>query len=58
MQPGFWEDPKEAEKVLKLIRSKKVWTDEFGKIKTHFEDIETLLEFLEDGDGNENDIER
>lgn len=44
-QPEFWNDPKEAEKILKNIRLKKVWTDSFTEVKTLFDDLETLNEF-------------
>ncbi|MEM6522224.1 MAG: peptide chain release factor 2 [Bacteroidota bacterium] len=49
-QTGFWDDPKEAEKVLKGIRLKKVWTDSFSNVKSLFDDLETLYEFYEGGE--------
>ncbi|MEO1053838.1 MAG: peptide chain release factor 2 [Bacteroidota bacterium] len=55
-QPGFWDDPKEAEKVLQGIRSKKVWTDSFQGVNGSFEDLETLYEFHEAGDVDEEEI--
>lgn len=58
MQPDFWTNPDYAEKVLKEIRTKKVWTDSFSLIKGQFEDISTLNEFLELGeDVSEEEIE-
>ncbi len=57
VQPGFWDDPKEAEKVLKGIRQKKVWTDSFGQVHQHLEDLETLYEFYEAGDAEESEID-
>ncbi len=56
-QPGFWEDPKEAEKALKKIRSKKIWTDSFDKVNGLFEDLETLQEFFEAGETDEAEID-
>lgn len=50
MQPDFWTNPDYAEKVLKEIRTKKVWTDSFSKINGQFDDISTLNEFLELGE--------
>jgi peptide chain release factor 2 len=44
-QADFWNDPKEAEKMLKETKSKKVWTDGFELIKGMCEDLETLHEF-------------
>lgn len=46
-QPDFWNDPKEAEKILKLIKDKKVWTDSFARVNSLAEDLETLYEFYE-----------
>jgi len=46
-QPGFWDDPKEAEKILRDIRSKKVWVDSFEEVSTLLGDLETLYEFYE-----------
>ncbi|WP_420387812.1 peptide chain release factor 2 [Roseivirga sp.] len=56
-QPDFWNDPKEAEKTLKAIRAKKVWTDSFEKAKEAVDDLETLYEFFEMGEGDAADIE-
>ncbi|WP_139135381.1 peptide chain release factor 2 [Roseivirga sp. 4D4] len=57
-QPDFWNDPKEAEKVLKAIRTKKVWTTGFEKANDAVEDLETLNEFLEMGEGDPEEIEK
>lgn len=56
-QPDFWNDPKEAEKVLKAIRNKKVWTDSFENVNSALEDLETLQEFFEMGEGDESEVE-
>lgn len=57
-QPGFWDSPKEAEKVMKNIRSKKVWTDSFSELYSSFQDLETLYEFYEAGEATEEEIDR
>lgn len=46
-QPDFWNDPKEAEAILKQIKSKKVWTDSFTNVNGLCQDLETLYEFYE-----------
>ncbi|HEY9116670.1 MAG TPA: peptide chain release factor 2 [Roseivirga sp.] len=56
-QPDFWNDPKEAEKTLKAIRAKKVWTTGFENANAAVEDLETLYEFFEMGEGSEKEIE-
>lgn len=57
-QPDFWDDPKEAEKLLKLIKSKKVWTNRFEQLNLLFEDLETLNEFLAAGEGEAGEVEK
>lgn len=46
-QADFWNDPKQAEAMLKQIKAKKVWTDGFSKVNGMLEDVETLYEFYE-----------
>ena len=41
-QADFWNDPKEAEKILKGIKSIKVWTDSFESVRTLADDFEVL----------------
>ncbi|MCO6360185.1 peptide chain release factor 2 (bRF-2) [Roseivirga pacifica] len=56
-QPDFWNDPKAAERVLKDIRAKKVWVTSFEAVSTATEDLETLNEFFEMGEGSEQEIQ-
>lgn len=56
MQPEFWDNPKEAEKILKEIKSKKVWTDHFDKVNRLIEDLETLYEFYDLGEVEEEEM--
>lgn len=56
-QPDFWNDPKAAEKVLKDIRAKKVWVTSFEDVNSAAEDLETLNEFFEMGEGSEQEIQ-
>lgn len=56
-QPGFWENPKEAEATLHEIRSKKIWTDSYSAVQSGFEDLETLYEFYEMGEAEEAEID-
>ncbi len=57
LAPNFWDDPKAAEKILKEIRSIKVWTDSYKEVTTQFEDLETLNEFYQEGEVEENEID-
>ncbi len=56
-QPGFWDDPKEAEKSMQLIKNKKLWTHSFEEVQTAYDDVATLYEFLESGDVPEQEVE-
>lgn len=43
---------------MKNIRTKKSWTDAFEKVDAATEDLETLQEFFEMGEGSEEEIEK
>ena len=57
VQPGFWDNPREAEAIMQAIRSKKLWTDQFEKISTGYDDLETLNEFYEMGEVEAEEID-
>lgn len=54
--PNFWDDPKKAEALLKKIKQKKVWTKAYYETETLIDDIEVLKEFVEMGEGSEEDV--
>ncbi len=56
-QADFWNKPKEAEVILKNIRTKKIWTDAFLQVNKKLEDLEVLNEFHEAGDVSEEELE-
>ncbi|MEX2595301.1 MAG: peptide chain release factor 2 [Salibacteraceae bacterium] len=56
MDPHFWDDPKEAEGVLKQINKKKVWTKAFDELATALEDVKVLYEFYKEGEAGESDV--
>ncbi len=58
MLPGFWDDPKKAEQVLKSIRDKKQWTDAFEEVKNSWEDFKVMVEFFELGEASEEELEQ
>ncbi len=57
MEPNFWDDPKKAEKILKTIKSKKIWTDAFKSVNSKVEDVETLFEFHHEGEVDDEEME-
>lgn len=57
-QAEFWNKPKEAEVILKTIRTKKVWTDAFNQVNKLLEDLVVLNEFHEAGDVSEEELDK
>lgn len=43
--------------MMKAIRNKKFWTETFQKAHQSFEDLKVILEFFEEGEGSEQDLE-
>lgn len=56
--PEFWDDPKEAEKLLKQIRNKKVWTNGYAEVKTAVEDLEVLYDFYKEEGASEAEVKQ
>jgi peptide chain release factor 2 len=56
--PNFWNNPKEAEIVMKSIRSKKKWVEDFETIKANIEELSVLYEFFTENEVSENEVEK
>lgn len=54
--PNFWDNPQEAEMLLKKIKQKKFWTESFKKVNAAMEDLKVLLEFQKEGEATEDEI--
>ncbi|MET3115764.1 peptide chain release factor 2 [Pedobacter sp. CG_S7] len=57
LQPGFWDDPKNAEKHLAELNSKKVWTDAWQSVQSDLEDTEVLFDFMVAGDATKEEMQ-
>ena len=55
--PSFWDDPKKAERHLRNIKKKKIWTDAWTAVNSGAEEIEVLLEFKEMGEEVDEEID-
>ena len=55
--PNFWNSPKDAEVVMKSLRSKKKWVEDFNTLTTNLEEISVLFEFYTDGEATEEEID-
>ncbi len=56
-KPGFWDDPKSAEVLLKQISQIKSWTTDFTNINTGFDDLQVIFDFFKEGEASEEDVE-
>ena len=56
-QADFWNNSKQAEAILKNIRTKKVWTDAYDAVTRKLDDLDVLNEFHEAGDASEEELE-
>ena len=54
--PNFWDSPRDAEKVLHSMKSKKIWTDAYQNVEAALEDAAVMLDFFQSGDASENDL--
>ena len=57
MSSGFWDEPKKAETLLKVIQETKTWTEVYLKAKTSYEDLAVMWEFFVQGDATEADLD-
>ena len=55
--PEFWNDPKKAEKLLKVIKSNKFWVESYNQMKSNLDDIQVLIEFHAEGEAEESEID-
>ncbi|RMZ50714.1 peptide chain release factor 2 [Flavobacteriaceae bacterium PRS1] len=55
--PDFWNDSKAAEMVMKSLRIKKKWVEDFNTIKSETDDLEVLYEFFKEGESTAEEIE-
>ncbi len=54
--PEFWDNPKEAEVILRQIRNKKIWTDGYDQVKGLVDDLEVLYDFYKEEGATEAEV--
>ena len=54
--PDFWNDPKAAEVVMKELRFKKKWVEDYNKTIALNEDVNVLYEFYKEDEVDENEV--
>jgi len=56
--PDFWNDQKEAKKVLSRIKSLKDVTEAYRKLRSAIEDLEVMYDFYKEGEADEEEVDR
>lgn len=56
-QPDFWENPPEAQKILKEISAIKIWTNAFQLVEDKVGEVEVLYEFQKEGEAEEKEVD-
>ena len=51
--PDFWNKPREAEVLMKSLRSKKKWVEDYTTVVTDSEELQILFDFYKDGEASE-----
>lgn len=54
--PEFWDDQQEAQRVMKLIRNLKFWTETYDELENLVEELKLGLEFHELGELSEEEL--
>ena len=54
--PDFWNNPKEAEVLMKSLRFKKKWVEDYNTIVTLDEDLNVLYDFYKEGEVDEAEV--
>ncbi|MBW3519356.1 peptide chain release factor 2 [Flavobacterium sp. NKUCC04_CG] len=54
--PDFWNHPKEAEILVKNLRSKKKWVEGYQAAQNSLEELQVLLDFYASGDVDETEV--
>ena len=56
-QPGFWNDTRQAEELLKSISLLKSWTTEYNRVSTAVDDLMVINDFFREGEASEQDLD-
>ncbi|WNM18275.1 peptide chain release factor 2 [Flavobacterium capsici] len=55
--PDFWNNAKEAQIIVKNLRSKKKWVEDFEKANNLLEELQITYEFFKEGDATEEELD-
>lgn len=54
--PDFWRNTKEAKRLMKILRSKKKWTELYQKLHSYTEDLQVLYDFFKKGEATSEEL--
>jgi peptide chain release factor 2 len=54
--PNFWNNPKEAEVVMKQLRVQKKWVTDYNKASNFIDELQILIEFYNEGEIDEAEV--
>ncbi|MDH5414707.1 MAG: peptide chain release factor 2 [Flavobacteriaceae bacterium] len=54
--PEFWNNPREAEVLMRSLRLKKKWVEDFNTVKTNNEELQIIYDFYKDGEGTDSEV--
>ncbi|MCL4127102.1 UNVERIFIED_CONTAM: hypothetical protein GTU68_060126 [Idotea baltica] len=54
--PNFWNNPRKAEVLMKSLREKKKWVEDYNTLLTDNEELEILFDFYKEGESSESEI--
>ena len=54
--PDFWNNPKEAEALMKTLRFKKKWVEDYNTVLTYSEDLAILYDFYKEDGAEEQEV--
>tara|TARA_A200000113_G_scaffold215533_1_gene219934 strand:- start:551 stop:1534 length:984 start_codon:yes stop_codon:yes gene_type:complete len=57
LEPNFWNDAQQAEKLMREIRNLKKWVEDFEHVQQKEEDLSVLLEFQKAGEITDAEVE-
>jgi peptide chain release factor 2 len=55
--PNFWNNAKEAEIVVKNLRTKKKWVEDYQKAENLLEELQIVFDFFKEGDATEEELD-
>lgn len=54
--PGFWNDPKKAESIMRQIRTRKMWVEAHRQCASGVDDLEVLYDFFKEEAATEEEL--